>query len=426
MPDDVPLSIQFTVLVILLFLSAFFSSTETALMSLNRYRLRHMARTGHRGARLAESLMQKPERILGLILLGNNLVNILTATLTTIVAIRLWGESSTAAAALVLTVIVVIFAEVTPKTLAAKRPQLLAFPAAYIYYPLLKITWPVIWLLNQITNGVLLLLGADPSERESHKLSNEELRTVVMEGGNIPQQRQEMLASILDLEKVTVDDIMVPRSDVVGVDLEDKWPEIIDLIRSSPYTRLPVFNGELDQLVGILHMRKLVNRLAEAELTPEILNNLLDEPYFVPEGTPLNRQLLYFQQARQRFALVVDEYGDIQGLITMADLLEEIVGEFTSDPDHMTKDIHAESDDCYIVNGAINIRELNRIMNWHLPINGPKTLNGLILEYLETIPEPGTGLKLADYPIEVLHTSDNAVKTVRIHARREQKQKQAS
>jgi Mg2+/Co2+ transporter CorB len=243
-----------------------------------------------------------------------------------------------------------------------------------------------------------------------------------MEGGNIPRQRQDMLTSILDLEKVTVDDIMVPRSDVVGVDLEDKWPEIIDLIRSSPYTRLPVFNGELDQLIGVLHMRKLVNRLAEGELTREILNDLLDEPYFVPEGTPLNKQLLYFQQARQRFALVVDEYGDIQGLITMADLLEEIVGEFTSDPDHMTKDIHAETDDCYVVNGAINIRELNRIMNWHLPTDGPKTLNGLILEYLETIPEPGTGLKLADYPIEVLHTSENAVKTVRIHARREQKQ----
>ena len=391
-------------------------------MSLNRYRLRHMARAGHRGAQLAENLLRQPERILGLILLGNNLVNILTATLTTIIAINLWGESSTAAAALVLTVVIVIFAEVTPKTLAAKRPQLLAFPAAFIYSPLLKITWPVIWLLNQISNGVLRMLGADPGKRESHKLSNEELRTVVMEGGNIPQQRQDMLTSILDLEKVTVDDIMVPRSDVIGIDLEDKWSEVIDLIQNSPYTRLPVFNGELDQLVGVLHMRKLVNRLAESELTRELLNKLLDDPYFVPEGTPLNRQLQYFQQARQRFALVVDEYGDIQGLITIADLLEEIVGEFTSDPDHMTKDVHAETDDCYIVNGAVNIRELNRMMNWHLPTDGPKTLNGLILEYLETIPEPGTGLKLADYPIEVLHTSDNAVKTVRVHARREQKQ----
>jgi Mg2+/Co2+ transporter CorB len=417
--NDIPLAALIGLLVILLLLSAFFSGSETALMSLNRYKLRHKARAGHRGARLAESLLARPDRLIGLILLGNNAVNISASALVGVVSVQLGGEFGFAIGTALLTLVVLIFAETAPKTLAALHPERVAFPASYVYYPLLKILYPLVWLTNAMANGVLFLLGLRRTDSDGYALSREELRTVVYEAGaRISGRYQQMLISILDLEKVTVDDVMVPHNEIVGVDLDDDIEDIAELIRNSEHTRLPVFRDTIDNVLGILHLRRLANIFTQLEFTKEDLEGLLEAPYFVPEGTPLSTQLLQFQKGRRRFALVVDEYGDIQGIATLEDILEEIVGEFTTDPAAGEVDIVSENDHSWLIQGVVNVRELNKAMDWQLPTDGPKTLNGLIVEYLETIPESGTGLKIAGYPIEIIETRGNRVQLVRIHAAR--------
>jgi Mg2+/Co2+ transporter CorB len=413
---DIPLATLIGLLVVLLILSAFFSGSETALMSLNRYKLRHKARAGHRGAMLADKLLQRPERLIGLILLGNNAVNISASALVGVVSVQLGGELGFAIGTACLTLVVLIFAETAPKTLAAMHPERVAFPAAYIYVPLLKILYPLVWMTNTLANGVLYLFGLRKSDADGYALSREELRTVVYEAGaRISQKYRHMLINILDLEQVTVDDVMVPHNEVIGIDLEDDIEEIAKMIQHCEHTRLPVYRDEIDNVIGLLHLRRLANLASQPGFTKSDLEELLVEPYFVPEGTPLSTQLVQFQKARQRFALVVDEYGDIQGIVTLEDILEEIVGEFTTDPAADDEDIVRESDQSYLVNGTANIREMNRIMNWNLPTNGAKTLNGLILEYLETIPESGTALKVEGYPIEIIETRENRVQLARIY-----------
>ncbi len=419
MGDDVPLASLIGLLVPLLLLSAFFSGSETALMSLNRYQLRHKAREGHRGARLAEKLLKRPDRVIGLILLGNNLVNFLAASMVGVTAYEIGGEPAAALAAVVLTLIVLVFAETAPKTLAALHPERVAFPAALIYYPLLKITYPIVWLTNACANGVLFLFGVRSSDTELQSLTREELRTVVFEAGaRISSRYRQMLISILDLEKVTVDDVMVPHNEIIGIDLDDEDSDIEKIIAESEHTRLPVYRDSIDQVVGILHLRRLAN-LAQRDLNKTNLQQLLTEPYFVPEGTPLSMQLVQFQRRRERIALVVDEYGDIQGIVTLEDILEEIVGEFTTDPADEGDDVVSEGADSYIVDATANIRELNRSQNWQLPTEGPKTLNGLIVELLETIPTPGICLKINGYPIEITEVDDNRVRMVRVGPRDE-------
>ena len=413
---DIPLAALIGLLVVLLILSAFFSGSETALMSLNRYKLRHKARAGHRGAKLADKLLQRPERLIGLILLGNNTVNISASALVGVVSVQLGGELGFAIGTACLTLVVLIFAETAPKTLAAMHPERMAFPAAYIYVPLLKILYPLVWMTNTLANGVLYLFGLRKSDADGYALSREELRTVVYEAAaRISQKYRQMLINILDLEQVTVDDVMVPHNEVIGIDLEDDIEEIAKMIQHCEHTRLPVNRDNIDNVTGLLHLRRLANLASQSGFTKSDLEELLVEPYFVPEGTPQSTQLVQFQKARQRFALVVDEYGDIQGIVTLEDILEEIVGEFTTDPAADDEDIVRESDQSYLVNGTANIREMNRIMNWNLPTNGAKTLNGLILEYLETIPESGTGLKVEGYPIEIIETRENRVQLARIY-----------
>ncbi len=399
----------------LIALSAFFSSTETALMSVNRYRLRNKARAGHRGARLAERLLERPDRLIGLILLGNNLVNFSASALSTLLALRIGGEPAAAASVGIFTLVVLIFAEVAPKTLAALRPEKLALPASFVYYPLLKVAYPVVWVVNMIANGLLRLLGVSPDDTDGNALSGEELRTVVAEAGAlIPRRHRRMLLNILDLEKATVDDIMIPRSDLAWLDLADDWDDVISQLENSRHTRLPVFRDGMDNIVGIVHLRKVAHHILKHTLKPHALEALIDEPYFVPEGTPLNMQMLNFQSARERVALVVDEYGDIQGLVTLEDILEEIVGEFTTDAAGSMSDVVDDGDGSYLVNGAINIRILNRTMGWSLPTAGPKTLNGLIVEMLERIPEPGTTLDVGGYRLEIVQTGGPSVRTVRV------------
>jgi len=414
--DDIPIAALVGLLFFLILLSACFSGSETALMSLNRYKLRHKARSGHHGAKLAEALLERPDRLIGLILLGNNAVNISASALVGVVSVQLGGELGFAIGTAALTLIVLIFAETAPKTLAAMHPERIAFPAAYIYTPLLKILYPLVWLTNFLANGVLYIFGLRATDSEGYALSREELRTVVYEtGARVSGRFRRMLLSILDLEKVSVDDVMVPHNEIVGIDLDEPIDAIAELIRNSEHTRLPVYRDTIDNVQGLLHLRRLANIFTQVEFTKEDISALLDEPYFVPEGTPLNIQLQQFQKARQRLALVVDEYGDIQGIVTLEDILEEIVGEFTTDPANADDEIVREAENTWLVNGAANIREMNRVMKWQLPTEGPKTLNGLILEYLETIPESGTGLKIDGCPIEILETKENRVQLARIH-----------
>ena len=419
MGDDVPLGALFGLLVVLLLLSAFFSGSETALMSLNRYRMRHKARSGHRGAQLAEQLLKRPDRLIGLILLGNNLVNFTAVALVTLIALQVGGEAAVALGTILLTIVVLIFSEAAPKTLAALHPERLAYPAAFVYYPLLIITFPIVWTVNLMSNGVLWLLGVRSGDAKMHSLTNEELRTVVFEAGSlISRKYRNMLINILDLEKVTVDDVMVPHNEIVGINLNDTMEEIAEVVRNSEHTRLPVYRDDLDNVVGLLHLRRLANVATNTTFHKSDIEAAVVDPYFVPEGTPLSTQLVQFQKSHQRFALVVDEYGDIQGIVTLEDILEEIVGEFTTDPATTTDEhIVREAPDRYLVSGSANIRDMNRVMDWDLPTQGPKTLNGLILEYLETIPETGTGLKIEGYPIEIVDSDENRVLTARIHAR---------
>lgn len=407
-------------LILLLLLSAFFAGSETALMSLNRYHLRHKARKGNRGAKLAEQLLKRPDRLIGLILLGNNLVNFSASALVTLIAFNLGGEPAVAIGTGILTLTVIIFADIAPKSLAALNPERFAFPAAMIYYPLLKITYPIVWLTNMASNSFLFLLGVRDKGSDLQTLTREELRTVVRETSTrIPTRYREMLLSILDLEKVTVADVMVPQKEIVGIDLNESNAEIEIAISKSRHTRLPVFQGNMDKIIGILHLRNLTN-ISNEKFTKDLLLNLLSEPYFVPEGTSLSVQLVQFQRKNERIALVVDEYGDIQGIITLEDILEEIVGEFT-DPADEENDVIKDGPNTFIVDAMANIRELNRSQNWKLPSDGPKTLNGLIIEMLETIPEPSTCLKINEYPIEIIESNENCIQSVRIKTKTNKK-----
>jgi Mg2+/Co2+ transporter CorB len=415
--DEAPIGLLIVLIVVLLVLSAFFSGSETALMSLNRYRLRHQARSGHRGARLAEWLLQRPDRLIGLILLGNNAVNLAAATLVTILALRLGGEGAIVVATTILTFVVLIFCDVVPKTIAALNPNRIALPAALVYYPLLKIAYPIVWLLNLFTNAFLRLLGVRPDQIASHSLSAEELRTVVAEAGvMVPRRHQRMLLSILDLDAITVEDIMVPRQEIVGLDLDRSWEDNLAIIQTSLHNRLPVYREYIDNIIGVTRIRDLLPELARGELTQAMLLERIREPYFVPEGTPLNKQLLNFQQHRRRSAFVVDEYGDVQGLITTQDIVNELVGELDQNASAVDVGVTKESDRSYVVDASANVRQLNRVMNWNLPTDGPKTLNGLIVEQLETIPETGTGVTVANYPIEILDASEHGIKRVRVFA----------
>ena len=414
MNDDVPLGLLLGLLIVLLFFSAFFSGTETALMRLNRFRLRSRARSGHRAARLAETMLQRPDRLIGLILLGNNTVNLAAAALTTLIALRLGGESAIWVGTAILTLVILIFAEAVPKTFAAYNPSLVALPAALIYYPMLKVAYPLIWLINLAANSILRLLGQDTSKVSSSSLSTDELRTLLREGGTVPERHQNMLLSVLDLGETTVDDVMVPRQEILGIDLDEPWKETLLLIKNSQHTCLPVFQDDVDNIKGLVRISNILEELSRGTLDePRLLENL-EEPYFVPEGTPLNKQLFSFQNLKNKFAFVVDEYGDVQGLITTEDIVREIVGEFGADPGPTDVEITKDSERSYVVDASANVRQLNRLMSWNFPTDGPKTLNGLIVEQLETIPNSGTGVTVADYPIEILSTTEHGIKKVRV------------
>jgi|TARA_R110001592_G_scaffold7391_2_gene41454 Mg2+/Co2+ transporter CorB len=396
-------------------ISAYFSGSETAMMSLNRYRLRHLASNDHKGAQRALKLLDRPDRLIGLILIGNNLVNILASAIATIIGMRLFGDMGVAIATGVLTIVVLVFAEVTPKTFAALHPERIAFPSSILLGWLLILLSPLVKAINLITSMFLRLMGIK-TVKTSDALSQEELRTVVHEAGAlIPQRHQEMLLSILDLEKVTVEDIMISRSDIYAINVNDDFKLINKQVIQSPHTRVLVYRDNIDDAVGFIHLRDALRLQSKEQFSKSSLLRAVKELYFIPEGTPLNVQLTNFQQNKERIGLVVDEYGDIQGLVTLEDILEEIVGDFTTSMlTTASEDINIQQDGSFLIDATINIRDLNKEMKWNLPIDGPKTLNGLIIEFLEDIPAANTSLRIVDYQIEVIDVADNMIKTVRV------------
>lgn len=402
-------------LLALILLSAFFSASETGMVAINRYRLRHLARQGHKAAKRVEALQQRMDKLLSAVLIGNNFANIYAATLATLLAIKWFGDTGAAIAPLVLTIFMLILAEVTPKVYAANRPEQVAFPASLLLRPLLWLLTPLIWFVNGFSNLVLKLAGIRPGSSPADSLSPEELRTVVNEaGGMLPERHRRMLLSVLDLEKITVDDIMIPRNDLLGIDLADDMDTILNTLRNASHTRLPVFQGDTNNIVGMLHLRRVSHLLQQAEITRDDITALMTKPYFVPEGTQLNHQLLHFQNQRKRIGIVVDEYGEVLGMITLEDILEEIVGEFTTNLTATHEDIRPQADGSYLMDGAMHLRDINRTLHWQLPTDGPKTLNGLILEHLQNIPDSSVSLRIGRYCIDVLQLKDNTVKMARV------------
>ena len=384
-------------------------------MAINRYRLRHLVRKGHKAASRTSRLLDRPDRLIGVILIGNNFVNILASALATLIAVRIWGDSGIAIATLGLTLFVLIFGEVTPKTVAAMYPEKIAFPASIILSPLLRLLYPMVVALNWICGLLLKPFGIRPGQSSQDQLNAEELRTLVTDPGMIlPQKRRGMLVGILDLEKVRVDDIMVPRNEVVGIDIEDDIKEILDQLRDCQHTRLPVYRGDVNNIVGMLHMRKVARLLSQEEVNKAILLQETVEPYYIPESTPLHTQLFNFQKTKERVALVVDEYGDVMGLVTLEDILEEIVGDFTTDVSDSSQDITPQDDGSYIIDGSASLRDINRALGWKLPVDDARTLNGLITEVMETIPDASVCLKVGDYRFEIMQVKDNRVKSVNV------------
>lgn len=417
--NDIPLSVLGGTLFCLILLSAFFSSSETGMLSLNKYRLKHLAKSKHRSAIKVSSLLERPDRLIGVILIGNNFVNILSSAIATIIAVRIWGDAGVAIATGGLTLVILIFAEVTPKTLAAIHPERIAFPASWILAILLKILYPLVFVVNTLSNGLLRLIGVNASQSNHDTLNSEELRTIVNEAsGLIPAAHQEMLLSILDLENVSVEDIMVPKNEVVGIDLEDSIEDIIEQICQSRHTRMPVYNGEINKIIGILHARHAAMFLRDPAPTKAALLKATVEPYFIPESTSLNTVLLNFQNDHQQMGIVVDEYGDVQGIAALEDVLEEIVGEFTPPTLDEEDDIQNLDDGSFRIEGTTHIREINKTLNWHLPTDGPKTLNGLIIETLEFIPEHPISLWVGNYMIEIQEIEDKVVKYAKLQIKR--------
>ena len=415
--DEIPLNTLLIAFVVLLVVSAFFSISETSMMALNRYRLRHLAKTGHRGARLTSQLLARTDKLLGVILLGNNLVNAAAAGIATTIALRYYGHDEYAfiAATGIVTFFILVFSEITPKVIGATYPERIAFPAAYVLSPLLKLVYPIVWFINLFVRGLLWLLRLKPQNSQTHTLSMEELRTLVLEGANyLPQKHQSILLNLFDLESITVEDAMTPRNQIEAIDIESTPDEIRRQIATSNHTRLPVYRGRLDDIVGIVHVRKVLNLSEGEEIGAETLKEIMRDPYFIPLDTPLLTQLQNFQEQNDRMALVVDEYGELKGLLTLEDILEEIIGEFTTHSPMQTARFRRMEDGSIIVEGGTLLRALNRKLGYRFPLDGPKTLNGLILEHLQSIPEPGTSLKLAGYPLEVLQTQDRVIRSVRL------------
>lgn len=403
------------ILVSLIFLSAFFSGSEIGMMSINRYKLRYLVKKKNMQAIRVNRMLARPDRLLSVVLIGNTLANIVASTIATLIGQRYYGDAGVAIATILLTLVILVISEMTPKTLAAIYPQQVAFAASF---PLSVLQWifaPLVKIISFFSNGILRLFGISINRIQKEALTGEELRSVVHEaGGLLPVEHKSMLISLLDLEQATVEDIMVPKADIVGIDLDQPWLQLLEQLETAQHTRLPIYRGSIDNLVGMIHSRNVLNLALENKLDINSFLNSADAPYFIPEATPLNIQILNFRKMKRRSCFVVDEYGDILGLVTMEDILEEIVGEFTTDIAALSRDIMPQDDGSVIVDASLTLRHLNRMMSWNLPSIGPRTLSGLIIEYLGYIPPAESCLTIENYRIEILRVSDNTIKGVKM------------
>ncbi len=401
------------ILIGMIFASAYFSGTETSMMTINRYRLRHAAKQGNRSAKRVEKLLQRPDRLISLVLIGNNLINIVASALATIVGMRLYGDAGVAIATGVLTFIILIFAEVLPKSIAALYPERVAYPSSIFLSPLQKIMLPVVWFFNQITLVFMRIFGIKPPVIQGNAVSKEELRTIVNESkSKLSQRNQNMLISILDLEKVTIGDIMVPRNEIFGIDVNDEWKSIVRQLTHSPHGRIVLYRDTLDDVIGMLRVREAYRLMTEKkEFTKQILIKAADKIYFIPESTPLSLQLVNFQRNNEKAGIVVDEYGEIQGLVTVEDILEEIVGDFTTSMSpSLAEEVIPQKDGSLLVDGTTNIRDINKAFACHLPENEARTINGVIIEELGDLPVVGAKITIDGYEFEVLEVQDNVIK----------------
>ncbi|MEN6586159.1 MAG: HlyC/CorC family transporter [Sulfuricella sp.] len=415
--NDIPLGVLIGALAVLLIVSGFFSISETSMMAINRYRLKHLVKQGHRGAKLTAYLLDHTDKLLGILLLGNNLLNAAAAALVTVITIRLFGDNewSLTIGTLAVTFLILVFSEITPKVLGAAYPERVAIPASFVLTPLIRLAYPIIWFVNLFVNLLLWLMRLKPKDAEAHSLGPEELRTLVLEAGHyIPQKHQSILLNLFSLEKITVDDVMTPRNQIEAIDIDAAAEEIRHQLSTSHHTRLPVYQGQLDNIIGQIHMRKVLHQTQSGELDAEALREVMREPYFIPAGTALFTQLQHFQETQRRAGLVVDEYGELLGLVSLEDILEEIVGEFTTHAPAQGSAYRLQEDGGWLVDGGSLLRDLNRKLALQFPLDGPKTLNGLILEHLEDIPEAGISLKIAGIALEIIQTQDRAVKVVKI------------
>lgn len=425
--DDTPLGWKLILLALMLVVSAFFSIAETSMMAINRYRLKAQVRMGHHGAKLTSDLLGRTDKLLGVILLGNNLVNAAAATLVGVITIEFFGDDRIALGigTLAVTFLILVFSEITPKIIGAAYAERVAVPASYLLGPLLRVLYPIVWFVNLFVSTLLFLLSINPaSGGNSQRLTMEELRSLVLDSGQfMPKKHQSILMNLFDLEAITVEDVMTPRAQIEAINLNDPLDDITGQLASSYHTRLPVYRGELGNVAGILHLRRVLRPMQSGDLTVPALEKELSEAYFVPASTPAFAQLQYFQENRQRIALVVDEYGEVQGLLTLEDIIEEMIGEFTTTAPVKAGRIQWTADNgrkSALVEGVSTLRDINRKLGLTLPLDGPKTLNGLLVEYLQDIPESGVSVKIANVPMEIVQTQDRVVKTVRIFPPREE------
>jgi Mg2+/Co2+ transporter CorB len=417
--DELPLSTQFAALALLLVLSGFFSMAETAMMASNRIRLRHQAKEGHRGARLATTLLGKTDQLLGVILLGNTLINSLAAMLTANIALTVFGEEkwTLEAGALFVTFCLLVFSEITPKVAGATYPDWLAIRISYVLTPLLRLAYPVVWFVNLFVRPLLKLLQLQSKQgQEEQRLSAEEVRAVVLDSGQfIPSQHRSILLNLFELEHVTVADIMTPRGEIETIDITAPLEEIMAQLATSYHTRVVVFENDPANVIGVLRLRHLLAEAFAGKLDLETIRSRLAEPYFIPAATPIYTQLEFFRENRQRLGLVVDEYGEIQGLVTLEDIIEELVGKFTTRQADVGHRLAWDEEGTVLVDGAVSLRELNRQLDLELPVDGPRTLNGLIIEHLQDIPEVGVAVRVGEVPMEVVQTQNRKIKMVRVH-----------
>jgi len=420
--DNIPIAWQLAILALLLLLSGFFSVAETSLMSLNRYRLRHLVKEGNRGARLASALLAQTDKLLGVILLCNNFANAASATLVTLITVELFGEGEWVLmiGTLAVTFAILVFSEITPKVVAAAYPEKLGILCSYVLYPLLKVLYPVVWFINLFVEGLLKLLRVNVNFSEgAQSLTMDELRSIVTDAGHfLPNKHRTILLNLFELEKITVDDVMTAHTLAEVIDFDAPIEEILKRISNSHHTRLPVREGDTEEIIGIIHIRKIINQVRlhqqDSDLTKEALREIIEAPYFVPAGTPLYTQIQQFQENQERIALVVDEYGEFKGLITLEDILEEVIGDFTTQSPSRIGSYRQEADGSWLVDGSSTLRDLNKKLNLSLPLDGPVTLNGLIIEHFEDIPEPGTSFKIGEHHLEIIQTQDRIVKSVKI------------